>query len=164
MYSVQVEGYLSSIRNTASAMQYNANANAISSKRKIPPPSQAARIFHPTTPRHANPRQIESYILKRNPKLLGTRRTRRPTEHARMLRRLFCLLFHNNTPFVLLLAIHDVYKPSLDQAGILTSMALRHWDTEILVSVIDDGDWADKVLLFVAWLVLVLIGLRSKTG
>lgn len=57
------------------------------------------------------------------------------------------LLGNDNTPMVLLVAVHDVADPSLDLAGDLASLALgTHGDVDVLAAVVDLRDGADEVL------------------
>lgn len=57
------------------------------------------------------------------------------------------LLVDDDTPLVGDVAVHDVADPSLDLAGDFTGLTLgTHGDVDVLATVVDLGDGADKVL------------------
>ena len=56
------------------------------------------------------------------------------------------LFLNNNTPRVLLLAVHDIGHPLLDLGRVLADISLSHWDVNIDIAVADLGNGADEEL------------------
>ena len=48
---------------------------------------------------------------------------------------------------MILLPIHDVHQPVLDQMGVFATVATNHRDLQLFILVADDGDWRDKELV-----------------
>lgn len=65
------------------------------------------------------------------------------------------LLLDNNTPLVVLAAVHDVHEPVLDDVGVIADLALGHGDIDVDAAEVDFGDWGDEELFGVSNLILV---------
>ena len=56
------------------------------------------------------------------------------------------LLGNDDTPWVIIPAVHDIFHPLLDDRGILSSLALTHTKADVLPSVVDQRNGADEEL------------------
>jgi hypothetical protein len=58
--------------------------------------------------------------------------------------------FNNYAPFMLLPAVHDVFKPIFDHGSVIPGITADHWHAEIFASVVNAGNRDHEILLLIS--------------